>query len=78
MKEEVVAQRCDVCGKGPMAGNSVSHANNKSKRVWNVNLQRVRALVDNRVKNIDVCTKCLKAGKVAKAVRGRHKLAVAV
>jgi large subunit ribosomal protein L28 len=75
-KEEVVAQRCDVCGKGPMAGNSVSHANNKSKRVWNVNLQRVRALIDNRVKNIDVCTKCLKAGKVAKAVRGRHKLMV--
>ena len=68
-----MAQRCDVCGKGPMSGHSVSHANNKTKRVWNVNLQRVRAQVEGRVKNLDVCTRCLKAGKVTKAVRGRHK-----
>lgn len=72
-----MSQRCDVCGKAPMAGHTVSHANNKANRVWNPNLQRVRALVSNRVKNLDVCTKCLKAGKVEKAVRGRHKAAVA-
>jgi large subunit ribosomal protein L28 len=60
-----------------MWGHSVSHANNKSNRVWNPNLQRVRALVEGRVKNIDVCTRCLKAGKVEKAVRGRHKMATA-
>jgi len=71
-----VAQRCDVCGKGPMSGHSVSHANNKTKRVWNVNLQRVRAQVEGRVKNLDVCTRCLKAGKVTKAVRGRPKSTV--
>ncbi|MFI5371717.1 MAG: 50S ribosomal protein L28 [Candidatus Eisenbacteria bacterium] len=70
-----MAQRCDVCGKTPMWGHSVSHANNKANRVWNPNLQRVRALVEGRVKNIDVCTRCLKAGKVEKAVRGRHKMA---
>ena len=72
-----MAQRCDVCGKAPMSGHSVSHANNKSNRVWNPNLQRVRALVEGRVKNLDVCTRCLKAGKVEKAVRGRHRMAVA-
>jgi large subunit ribosomal protein L28 len=71
-----VAQRCDVCGKAPMWGHSVSHANNKANRVWNPNLQRVRAMVEGRVKNIDVCTRCLKAGKVEKAVRGRHRMAV--
>jgi len=70
-----LAQRCDICGKGTLSGHSVSHANNATKRKWNPNLQHVRALVDGRVKNLDVCTRCLKAGKVRKAVRGRRKVA---
>ena len=56
-----------------MYGHAVSHAHNLTKRVWNPNLQRVRALVDGRVKNIDVCTRCLRANKVLKAARGRRK-----
>ena len=71
-----MAQRCDVCGKAKLFGNNVSHANNATKRVWYPNLQRVRALLDGRVKNIDVCTKCLKAGKVLKAARGRRRVPV--
>jgi len=67
-----LAQRCDICGKGTLSGNSVSHANNATRRTWNPNLQRVRALVDGRAKNIDVCTRCLRSGKVQKAVRGRR------
>ena len=66
-----MAQRCDVCGKGTLSGHSVSHANNATKRKWNPNLQRVRALVDGRVKIIDACTRCIRGGKVTKAVRGR-------
>ena len=57
-----------------MSGHAVSHAHNLTKRVWNPNLQRVRALVDGRVKNIDVCTRCLRGGKVQKAARGRRRL----
>jgi large subunit ribosomal protein L28 len=53
-----------------MTGNSVSHANNATRRVWNPNLQRVRALVQGRPKNIYVCTRCLRGNKVQKAVRG--------
>ena len=71
-----MAQRCDVCGKAKLFGNNVSHANNATKRVWYPNLQRVRALVEGRVRNIDVCTKCLKAGKVLKAARGRRRVPV--
>jgi large subunit ribosomal protein L28 len=67
-----VAQRCDICGKGTMSGHNVSHAHNLTKRKWNPNLQRVRALVQGRVKNIDVCTRCLRSGRVEKAVRGRR------
>jgi large subunit ribosomal protein L28 len=67
-----LAQQCAICGKAKLYGNNVSHANNATKRVWNPNLQRVRAQVDGRPKNIHVCTRCLKAGKVQKAARGRR------
>lgn len=66
-----MAQRCAICGKGTMSGNNVSHAHNLTKRKWNPNLQRVRALVEGRVRQIDVCTRCLRGGKVVKAPRGR-------
>ncbi len=56
-----------------MYGNNVSHANNVTKRVWNINLQRVRAKVDGQVKRIDVCTRCIRGGKIEKAVRGRGR-----
>jgi large subunit ribosomal protein L28 len=62
-----MAFKCDLCGKGPLVGNQVSHANNKSKKRSMPNLQRVRALVDGSHKHIRVCTRCLKAGKVTKA-----------
>jgi large subunit ribosomal protein L28 len=34
-----MTRRCDVTGKGPMSGNNVSHANNHTRRKFNVNLQ---------------------------------------
>lgn len=62
-----MARVCDICGKKPGIGHSVSHAHNLTKRRWLPNLRRVRAMVDGRVTNLNVCTKCIKAGKVAKA-----------
>jgi large subunit ribosomal protein L28 len=53
-----------------MSGHNVSHAHNLTKRTWNPNLQRVRAKVQGQVRNIDVCTRCLRSGKVEKAPRG--------
>ena len=63
-----MAFKCDLCGKGPLVGNQVSHANNKTKKRTLPNLQRVKALIGNGThKHIRVCTRCLKAGKVTKA-----------
>jgi large subunit ribosomal protein L28 len=62
-----MARVCDVCGKGPVVGHTVSHANNKTNRRWYPNLQRVRALVDGRTVRLRACTQCLKSGRVAKA-----------
>ena len=63
--------KCSVCGKQRMAGQNVSHANNITKRTFFPNLQTVRALVNGQPKKVKACTRCIRGGKVVKAVRGR-------
>lgn len=62
--------KCYTCGKGPQSGHRVSKSQRRTNRKWKPNLQRVRALVDGSPKRINVCTACIKAGKVKKAARG--------
>lgn len=66
--EFIMAQVCSCCGKGPQFGNNVSHANNKTRRRWNVNLHPVKAKVagTTNTKRVRVCSSCLRAGKVTK------------
>ena len=61
---------CEICGKKPVVGNNVSHANNKSKRFWFPNLQKLRCIdkQSGAVKRVKVCTRCLRSGAVKKAV----------
>lgn len=66
-QEITVAATCDVCGKKPGFGHSISHSHRRTKRRWNPNIQRVKAYVGEAgvtPKRINVCTSCLKAGKV--------------
>ncbi len=65
-----MARVCEICGKRPRAGNHVSHANNKNRRRWFPNLQRVRALVNGSPKRIRACTRCIRSNRVVKAPRG--------
>lgn len=63
-----MAQKCYVCGKGPQYGNNVSHANNKTRRRWSPNLQRVKIQAeDGERQRVRVCTRCISAGKIRKA-----------
>jgi large subunit ribosomal protein L28 len=62
-----MARVCEICGKGPITGHNVSHANNKTPRRWYPNLQRVRVAVNGVVRRIRVCTQCIKSNRVAKA-----------
>ena len=62
-----MARVCEVCGKGPVSGHNVSHANNKTPRRWYPNLQRARVVVNGVVRRIRVCAQCLKSNRVAKA-----------
>ena len=41
-----MASICEVCGKGTLAGNNVSHSNRHTKRAWKPNIQQVRAIVN--------------------------------
>jgi large subunit ribosomal protein L28 len=61
-----MAFSCDLCGKRPSTGNTVSHANNKSRRRFLPNLKSVRARVSGRVRKLRVCTQCIRSGKVTK------------
>ena len=61
--------RCYVCDKGVAFGNNVSHANNRTRRVWKPNLQVARVVVDGKVTKVKVCTSCLTSGKVQRAPR---------
>ncbi|MBI4483745.1 MAG: 50S ribosomal protein L28 [Acidobacteria bacterium] len=63
-----MAQSCAICGKGPRFGHNVSHAHNLTKRQFNPNLHRVRAMIAGATRTIRVCAKCLKAGKIQKPV----------
>jgi large subunit ribosomal protein L28 len=62
-----MAFTCDICGKRPLVGNNVSHANNRTKKRNYPNLQKIRAMVKGKVERLRVCTRCIKAGKVVKA-----------
>ena len=57
---------CELCGKRPMVGSNVSHANNKTKKRWYPNLQRVRALQNGNTRRMNVCTSCIRSGAVVK------------
>ena len=61
-----MSRRCQLTGRGPQVGNTVSHAHNVSKRRWNINLQKVRVLIDGRVLRMRVSTKAIKSGLVVK------------
>ena len=59
---------CGICGKGKMAGNTVSHSNRKAPRSWNANVHKVSYKNANgEVVSGYVCTKCMRSGKVERA-----------
>jgi len=63
-----MARRCSICGKGIAVGIKVSHSHIRTKRTWAPNLQRVKAVINGAPKKVLVCTRCLRSGKVQRAV----------
>ena len=66
-EDNPVAGTCQICGKGALSGNKVSHANNRSKKISKPNLQSIKALSPNGGHiRMHVCTRCIRSGKVKK------------
>ncbi len=59
--------KCEICGKGQMSGNNVSHSHVKTKRKWNPNIQSVKATVSGASKKLNVCSRCLRSSKIERA-----------
>lgn len=62
-----MARSCEICKKGPVYGNQISHAHNVSSRVWYPNIQKVRVVIGKATRRMKVCTRCLRSGAVVKA-----------
>ena len=65
-QEFTVAAVCDICAKKPGFGNNRPWSRKITKRRFDPNIQRVRAVVNGTPKRMNVCTGCLKAGKVSR------------
>ena len=59
---------CAICGKKPSFGHSRSHSMVATKRRFEPNLQRVRVILRGKPTRAYVCARCLKGGKVQKAI----------
>lgn len=57
-----MARVCEICGKSPSVGNHVSHANNKTKRRFMPNLQKVKLIRNGQTVRIMACTRCMRTG----------------
>ena len=63
--------KCDICDKSVNYGNKLSitrsHISKRTSRTFKPNIRTVKAMVDGQPKKINVCTKCLRSGKVTRA-----------
>lgn len=60
--------KCDLCGKGVTFGIKVSHSHRRSNRAWKPNVRTVKAVVNGNRKTMHVCSRCLRSGKIERAV----------
>ncbi len=63
-----MAKVCVICGKSKATGFQVSHSHRKTKRVWNPNIHKVKILFKGSPRRLNVCSRCLKSGKVERAL----------
>ena len=64
-----MAKKCEICAKGPTTGNLVSHSNIKTRTRWLPNLKKMKAVVNGATQTLNVCTRCIRSGKVTRPVK---------
>lgn len=63
-----MSKKCDICGKQKTFGNTISFSHKRGNRSWSPNIRRVKAVVNGAPKRINVCARCLRSGKVERAI----------
>ncbi|MBU0936733.1 MAG: 50S ribosomal protein L28 [Spirochaetes bacterium] len=63
-----MSRQCDLCGKGTIFGNTVSHAKNRTRRTWRPNLVSMKTMVGGTVISVKICARCLRSNKIVKHV----------
>lgn len=58
-----MAMKCMNCGKGVQYGHNVSHAKNRTRKIFKPNLHSARVMVGAMKKTVKLCTKCLRTIK---------------
>ncbi|MBI2070009.1 MAG: 50S ribosomal protein L28 [Elusimicrobia bacterium] len=58
-----MAYKCEICGKGPRAGKSVSHSNKATNRYFRPNLFRRKVYLEGAPSRVYVCSICVKSGR---------------
>ncbi|MEG0873155.1 MAG: 50S ribosomal protein L28 [Clostridia bacterium] len=60
--------KCEICAKDINFSLQVSHSHRRTARTWKPNVQTVKVADNGNTKKMKVCTKCLKSGKVQRAI----------
>lgn len=60
--------KCEICSKDVTFSNNVSHSHRRTNRTYKPNVQSVKANLNGTIKKINVCTRCLRSGKVKRAI----------
>ena len=63
-----MSKKCEICGKGQVSGNNISHSRRRTRRKWNANIQSVRVVENGTVVRKNVCTSCIRSGKITRAM----------
>lgn len=63
-----MAKVCAVCKKSKTTGHKVSHSNIKTKRTWRPNMQKIKIMINGTPRRVNVCTRCIKSGKIERAI----------
>ncbi|OGR68446.1 MAG: 50S ribosomal protein L28 [Elusimicrobia bacterium GWC2_61_19] len=64
-----MSYKCELCGKKPVSGNSYSHSNRATKRIFKPNLQKQKVALNGKTQSVYVCTVCIKSGKAVRALK---------
>ena len=66
--------KCEFCDKGVSFGIRASHSHRRSNRPWKPNVKRVKAIVNGTPRHVYVCTRCLRSGKVTRAISATKQI----